>query len=123
MVNKELNYILAKALGFMSLLILWFLGTTSALAQPGRYSDWHMGRWIMGDWGMGWFGMIFMVIFWGLIIVGLVLLIRWLIQNTSGKSHSAVSTGSKAMDILKERYARGEINHDEFESMKKDLLQ
>ena len=54
-----------------------------ALAQQGRYSDWHMGRWMMGGWGMGWFGMIFMIIFWGLIIVGLVLLIRWLIQNTS----------------------------------------
>ena len=123
MVNKELNYILAKALGFMSLLILWFLGTSPALAQPGRYSDWQMGRWMMGGWGMGWFGMIFMIIFWGLIIVGLVSLIKWLIQNTSGKAHSGVSTGSKAMDILKERYARGEINRDKFESMKKNVLQ
>ena len=123
MVNKELNYILAKALGFMSLLILWFLGTSPALAQPGRYSDWHMGRWMMGDWGMGWFGMIFMIIFWGLIIVGLVLLIRWLIQNTSSKAHSGVSIGSKAAEILKERYASGEITLDEFESMKKDILQ
>jgi putative membrane protein len=122
MVNKELNYILAKALGFMSLLILWFLVTSPALAQPGRYSDWHMGRLMMGDWGVGWFGMIFMIIFWGLIIVGLVLLIRLLIQNASGKAHSGVSTGSKAMDILKERYARGEINLDEFESMKKDII-
>jgi putative membrane protein len=123
MVNKKLNYILAKALGFISLLILWFLGTTPALAQPGSYSDWHMGRWMMGDWGMGWFGMIFMIIFWGLIIVGLVLLIRWLIPNTISRASSDVSTGSEAMNILKERYAKGEINRDEFESMKKDLFQ
>jgi hypothetical protein len=46
-------------------------------------------------------------------------MIRWLIQNTSGKAPSGVSTCSKAMDILKERYARGEINLHEFESMKK----
>ena len=78
---------------------------------------------MVGDWGMGWFGMIFMIIFWGLIIVGLVLLIRWLIQNTNSKGQTGVRTGSNAMDILKERYARGEINRDEFESMKKDLLQ
>ena len=123
MIKIELNYIMAKVIGFMSLLVVGFLGTTPALAQPDRYSDWHMGRWLMEGWGMGWFGMIFMIIFWGLIIVGLLLLIRWLIQNTSGKAHSGVSAGSKAMDILRERYARGEINRDEFESMKKDLLQ
>jgi putative membrane protein len=123
MIKKELNYILAKAIEFVSLLVLLFFGTTPALAQPGSYSDWHMGRWMMGDWGMGWFGMIFMIIFWGLIIVGLVLLIRWLIQNTSSRASSDVSTGSKAMNILKERYAKGEINRDEFESMKKDLFQ
>jgi putative membrane protein len=82
-----------------------------------------MGRWMAGDWGMGWFGMIFMFLFWGLIIVGLVFLIRWLIQATGDRGYSGVNTGSNAMDILKERYARGEINRDEFESMKKDLFQ
>ena len=108
----------------LSILILSnFFLISPALAQSGRYSDWHMGRWMMGGWGMGWFGMIFMIIFWGLIIVGLVSLIRWLIQNTSGKGRSGVSMGSKAMDILKERYAKGEISRDEFESMKKDILQ
>jgi putative membrane protein len=81
-----------------------------------------MGRWIMDGWGMGWFGMIFMIIFWGLIMVGLVSLIRWLIQNTNSKGHSGVSVGPKAIDILKERYAKGEISQDEFETMKKDIL-
>ena len=108
----------------LSILILSnFYLISSALAQQGRYSDWHMGRWMMGGWGMGWFGMIFMIFFWGLIIVGLVSLIRWLIQNTGSKGHSGVSTGPKAMDILKERYAKSEISRDEFDSMKKDLLQ
>jgi len=93
------------------------------LAQSGRYNDWHMGRWMMDGWGMGWFGMIFMIIFWGLIIVVLVSLIRWLIQNTSSKGPSGVSVGPKAIDILKERYAKGEISQDEFETMKKDILQ
>jgi putative membrane protein len=122
MTNKNM---LRKGLAWsLSTLILSnFYLISPALAQQGRYSDWHMGRWMMGGWGMGWFGMIFMIIFWGLIIVGLISLIRWLIQNTGSKGHSGVGTGPKAIDILKERYARGEINRDEFESMKKDLIQ
>lgn len=44
---------------------------------------------------MGWFGMTFKIIFWDLIIVGLVLLMRWLIQNTSSKAHSGVSTADQ----------------------------
>ncbi len=89
-----------------------------ALAQSGRYGGWNMGPGMMGEWGMGWFGMIFMMIFWILIIVGLVFLIRWLIQNTrSAKSEG----GSRALDILKERYARGEIDRTEFEAKKKGI--
>jgi putative membrane protein len=72
---------------------------------------------------MGWFGMIFMMLFWGLIIVGLVLLIKWLIQTTSAKTRSTEEGASKAMNILKERFAQREITRDEFESMKKDLLE
>jgi putative membrane protein len=105
------------------LLIFSYLYSSPAIAQSGRYNSWHMGRWMMHDWGMGWFGIIFTLLFWGLIIFGLVSLIRWLIKNTSNKGHTGVNTGAKAIDILKERYARGEIARDEFESMKKDILQ
>lgn len=108
---------------FLTMLVLSNIYLSPALAQSGRYGNWHMGRWMMGDWGTGWFGMIFMFLFWGLVIVGLVFLIKWLIQATGDRRHSDTNTGSNAMEILRERYARGEINRDEFESMKRDLLQ
>ncbi len=92
-----------------------------ALAQVrGDSGDWGMGPGMMGGWAMGWFGMIFMVAFWVLVIVGLVFLIRWLIQTTKGERDAGPSS-SRAIDILKERYARGEISSEEFEKIKRDL--
>ncbi|MDP2646610.1 MAG: SHOCT domain-containing protein [Desulfobacterales bacterium] len=75
---------------------------------------------MMGVWGMGWFGMIFMLVFWVLVVVGLFFLIKWLIQVTKGEK-DVPSGRSKAIDILKERYARGEISKEEFEKTKRDL--
>ena len=98
-----------------------FYPLDQALAQQRDFDGWDMGLGMMGNWGMGWFGMIFMMIFWVLVIVGLVFLIKWLIQTT-GSGKSAEQTGSRAVEILKERYARGEIDKAEFESKKKDLL-
>ena len=72
------------------------------------------------SWGMNWFGMIFMVVFWVLVLVGLIFLVKWLIQITSGEKE-IYSGSNKALEILKERYARGEIDKVEFESKKKDL--
>ncbi len=74
-----------------------------------------------GWWGMGWVFMIMMIIFWGLIIVGLIFLIKWL----AGLSRSRAS-GDKphdsALEILKQRYAKGEINKEEFDQKKRDLM-
>ena len=103
------------------LLFAMLLPWSQALAQQRSDSGWGMGPGMMGNWGMGWFGMIFMMIFWVLVIVGLVFLIKWLIQTTSS-GKTAEQTGSRAVEILKERYARGEIDKAEFESKKKDLL-
>jgi putative membrane protein len=96
-------------------------------AQWMRYGDggWQMGPGMMGYWGTGWFGLIFMVVFWVLIIVGLVALIKWLFHVARGERippGTGGSAGSRALDILKERYARGEIDKAEFEAKKRDIM-
>jgi putative membrane protein len=92
-----------------------------ALAQwRGRgYDDWGHGPGMMGGYGGGWFGSIIMVAFWIAVIVGIIFLIRWLVLSTKG----GVSGGEdSALEILKKRYARGEIDKKEFEQKKKDLI-
>ena len=66
-----------------------------------------------GAWGI--FMMLMMFLFWVLVVVGLVDAIRWLIARGRSQPSDA------ALNILRERYARGEINKEEFESKKKDL--
>jgi putative membrane protein len=74
---------------------------------------------MMVGYGMGYgFGGIFMLLWWVLIIVGIVVLVKWL-----GHPHTTCQHGgNKALDILKERYARGEIDEQEFKKRKQDLV-
>jgi putative membrane protein len=91
-----------------------------ALAQ-GRGYGWRMGPGMMGwGYGMGWFGMILMGLFWIAIIVGIIFLIRWFFVSAGTKNYRADSEDS-ALEILKKRYARGEINKEEFEQKKGHL--
>jgi putative membrane protein len=69
--------------------------------------------------GFGAVGMLFMVVLWVLIIGGIVLLVRWLAE--SSRQPGAASDGESALDIVKKRYARGEIDRDEFEAKRRDL--
>ena len=68
----------------------------------------------MYGWGLG--GGFMMIVFWVLIV----LLVVWAVREFSGKS--AASSNSSALDILQERYAKGEIDKKEFEEKKKDLI-
>jgi putative membrane protein len=108
-----------KAIYISFIIFLILLGPLSlfnyAFAGWGNYNGWHMGPGMMGGWGMGWI----MLLFWILVLVGLILIIKWLLQMTSGDKK--LTGASSATDILKERYARGEINKAEFEAIRKDL--
>ena len=69
-------------------------------------------------WGMGFgLGWILMILFWALVILGIVYLVK-VIARSAKKGEKAESS----LDILKKRYARGEINKEEFEKMKDDLM-
>jgi putative membrane protein len=77
---------------------------------------------MMSGYGMaGGFGWIFMILWWVLIIVGIVALVKWMITSSGGDGRSGGD--SKALDILKQRYARGEIDEQEFQKRKRDLTQ
>ncbi len=69
---------------------------------------------------MGWLGMILTGAFWVAIIIGIVFLIRWLVLSTGSGGRRTTSEDSP-LEILKRRYARGEIDKDGFQEKKKDL--
>lgn len=80
---------------------------------------------MMWGWGPtfgmgGSFMMFFGVIFWVLVIVGIVYAIRAFSGNTG--SVSSQGSRSRALDILKERYARGEIDTEEYETRKREIV-
>jgi putative membrane protein len=68
--------------------------------------------------GWGMFSFIH-VLWWVLLVVCIVTLIRW----TSGRGPRGWrrSKEDRAIEILRERYARGEIDKTEFEERKRDL--
>ncbi len=80
-----------------------------------------MYGWGYGGYGgwWGWLGPLFMLIFAVLVVVGLVLLIRALLARD--RSAGGIGGGRKPLDILKERYARGEISKDQYQQMRRDL--
>ena len=96
------------------------LGVLASTAIPviqDRIYEWSWSMhpmWWM--WGAGGLVMMFMMlVFWGLVIWGVVVGIRWLVRQGHDERPD------RALDILRERYARGEIGKEEFETRRRDL--
>jgi uncharacterized membrane protein len=69
---------------------------------------------MMSGFGIG------MILFWVAVIAGIV----WLANSFGTQKNSGmiqVQSGVNAREILDQRYARGEINSEQYEAMKKDL--
>ncbi len=113
-------------LGVMAVVAMFLPPVDGVFAQSYHYPYWEMGPGMMGGFG-GWFGGIFMILFWILVLVAMVLVIRWLLTGggtrTPGahRPNSNHTTVESALDILKKRYAKGEITKEQFEVMRRDL--
>ena len=82
---------------------------------------------MMMTFGFGGFGMLFTFLFWILIAAGIVWALAHFLprmtQHTSPQ-HPQPPTYPQhdALEVLRQRYARGEITNEEFETMRQDLL-
>ena len=70
-----------------------------------------------GGMAIEWIVVLIVVLFWGLVIAAIVLAIRWLIRADRRGSHEGPATPD-ALELLRQRYARGEIDEAEYERRK-----
>jgi putative membrane protein len=114
--NTKLALIIGGTILVLVVILPTVLGAISGWG--GTNWDWGMmGPGMMG-FGWGWFIPILMVVFWGLVVWGIVALVRGL----GGCCVPAQRDDTEsALDILRKRYAKGEINREEFEAKKKEL--
>ena len=109
---------MTQVLARLVILILAGSASLAAGAQPlqDRPYGWHgVSPW-GGEWGHMMFGPLMMFVFVAIVIVAVVLAIRWL-----GGARQVAAAGppppsvKTPVDVLEERYTRGEIDKDEFE--------
>ena len=91
-----------------------------ALAVPAQAQPYGPG---MMGWGGGYgYGPVHLIV-WAVILIGIVAGIVWLVRSLSGRGVAGQEPArrSPGLDVLEERYARGEINRDEYLQKKKDI--
>lgn len=116
----KVSFPIAAAVGAACVLVpVW--AWAQAPSEPSGYGYGPHMMWGGGGYGMI-FGPLFMIVVLGAVIAAVVLLVRWLGGPSYGTppAHHA-PPGRTALDILKERFARGEIDKDEFEERRRLL--
>src|SRR5215469_11856945 len=94
-----------------------------AQPEPYRYDYGLNMMWWDGGYGMMIFGPFFMMLMLAVVIVAVFLLVRWLGGPWQGTIPPQASSDQTALNILKERFARGEINKDEYEEKRRLISQ
>ena len=85
-----------------------------------------MGPGMMGRYGYSispWWGlamMLFMMLFWVVILGGGVLLVVWLLRQFR-LTKPGFQQGPRPLEILQERYAKGELTKEQYEQMRQDI--
>lgn len=102
----------------MALLTAVLLAPVSAWAQQG--SGYYRGHMWDGGWHAWLFGPMMMILFIGLVVVAVIIVVRWLGDEGRG-SATKRSADKTPIEILEERFARGEIDKDEFEERRRAL--
>jgi len=91
-----------------------------AMGFAHGFRGWHMGRGIMGyGWGMvgsGWISSLLV-----LTLVALMAFGAYLLFSSKSEKGSVALPGVKAVEILKDRYAKGEITREEYLRMKEEV--
>jgi len=92
------------------------------LSAGWNVCKYEMEEHMMGPWMMTGFGGWWTMGIFGLVVVGLIVwLVVYLVRNSGTTTTSSIGGDVKALDILKTRYARGEIDKKEYEEKLKDL--
>lgn len=113
------NRRLLVALGVLVVVLVAVPALGGGMMGPGMMGGFAGAPAAGGSWGLavglGWLSML---AFWGTLIVGVVLLVRWLGGATGDAGRVA---GESALDILRRRYAAGEITKEQYEEMRQVL--
>ena len=117
--KKVWNAMIAAAGAAVAVVPAW--AWAQGPSDPGSYGYGPHMTW----WGGGWYGMIFgplfMILVLAVVIAVAVLLVRWIGGPWQGATPHREPPGRTPLDILKERFARGEIDKEEFEDRRRTL--
>jgi len=109
-------------LGALTLAIAGGMALTHVAVPDAMMWDWHYGMWNdghMAEWGVWGWGMLLFGLLWMALLIALpVYFVYWLVTRSQTDGH----TEDSALAVLREQYARGEIDDEEFERRRARLM-